>query len=131
STDHAITATIPVFPHDPALQTAKIVVDASAEVTWTLHFAPMSSLPLLPASGTGIGTYRYEGPGSFLATNAGSLSQAFRIEQYHAAADGTVVRDQLAASTETDGSFVDVVSAYAGPSLITVTSSAAWTMIAR
>jgi hypothetical protein len=95
----------------------------TSDGSWSISFAPISSIPTitLPSTGSGDKVFRYDGrAGDWMITNTGPDGKTFEVRQYY----GDIAFDS-AYSGEVACSGRGPVNA--GPSIIVVTSSGDWT----
>lgn len=93
--------------------------------SWTVALRPAFEAPVLPASGSGDGLFRFDGPaGSWSVTGAraGAGSPGFVVRQYDGVGHFTVLATSDAAT------YAGTVNHRAGPALIQVVSGGAWTV---
>lgn len=91
--------------------------------SWSISFAPLSTMPTitLPSTGSGDRIFRYDGrAGDWMITNTGLDGETFEVRQYF----GDLAVDSAYSG---DGAFSGRGPVSAGPSIIVVTSSGDWT----
>jgi hypothetical protein len=91
--------------------------------SWSISFAPLSTMPTitLPSTGSGDRIFRYDGrAGDWMITNTGPDGKTFEVRQYF----GDLAVDSAYSG---DGAFSGRGPVNAGPSVIVVTSSGDWT----
>jgi hypothetical protein len=91
--------------------------------SWSISFAPLSTMPTitLPSTGSGDRIFRYEGRvGDWMITNTAPDGETFEVRQYF----GDQTMDSAFSG---DGAFSGQGPVNAGPSVIVVTSSGDWT----
>jgi hypothetical protein len=96
----------------------------TSDGTWSLSFAPLTSVPTitLPSAGTGDRIFRYSGPaGDWKFTNSTPNMNTFEVRQYFA---------DLAVDSaySGDGIFSGPGPVNAGPSVIVISSRGKWTL---
>ncbi|KGJ82785.1 hypothetical protein GY21_00030 [Cryobacterium roopkundense] len=102
--------------------------DATLQITadgnWSLTITPISTAPVLAASGVGDGVFLYEGSaGKLSATHDGSSNFAIIEETDEAFSMGLLVNEI--------GTYSGTVPLSSGPSAIVVSADGNWTMVAE
>lgn len=101
-----------------------VTLQISADGNWSLTIAPLSAAPSLVASGAGDGVFLYDGSaGKLTATHDGSSNFAVTEETGKAFNFGLLVNEI--------GAYTGTVPLSAGPSVITVSADANWTLLAE
>ncbi|MGZ0213319.1 MAG: TM2 domain-containing protein [Actinomycetales bacterium] len=96
----------------------------TADGSWSITIAPLSTAPGLAASGTGDAVYLYDGPaGKLTATHSGSMNFIVQEETNEAFSLGLLINDI--------GEYSGTVPLSSGPSVITVKADGAWTLTAE
>ena len=86
---------------------------------WTITIAPMSSAAPLPASGTGSGVFKYDGPAkSWTLSHTGQAN--FIVQQYTADPMPGLGVNEI-------GSYSGTVPGLAGPSIVEIQADGTWT----
>jgi hypothetical protein len=115
------TGVVPFGLHGVGTVAKSLTVTASG--SWSISFAPISTMPIitLPSTGSGDGIFRYDGrAGDWMITNTGPDSTTFDVRQYY----GDLAFDSAYSG---EGAFSGQGPVNAGPSIIVVTSSGDWT----
>ena len=101
-----------------------VTLQVSADAAWTIAFSPISAASALAASGTGDSVYFYDGPaGQLTATYSGSSNFVVFQETGEALNFGLLINEI--------GTYSGTVPLTAGPSVVTVTADAPWTLEAK
>ena len=96
----------------------------TADGNWTITIEPLSTAPVLAASGTGDAVYLFDGPaGKLTATHTGSMNFIVQEETDEAFSIGLLINDI--------GEYSGTVPLSSGPSVISVKADGAWTLAAE
>jgi hypothetical protein len=115
------TGVVPLGLHGVGTVARSLMVTAGG--SWSISFAPLSTMPTitLPSAGSGDRIFRYDGrAGDWMITNTGPDGRTFEVRQY---SDDLIVDSAYSG----DGAFSGQGPVNAGPSIIVVTSSGEWT----
>lgn len=96
----------------------------TADGSWTITIEPLSTAPILAASGTGDAVYLFDGSaGKLTATHTGSMNFIVQEETDETFSIGLLINDI--------GEYSGTVPLSAGPSIINVKADGAWTLAAE